>query len=437
MLDAVPRRSENARVGNTSQQLISLQAAWGHIRQATRPGPVEQVLVVAAHGRVLAEPVIATGDYPAFDKAMMDGYAVRAQSTAAAPCTLSVVGEARAGYASATQLGHGEAMRINTGAPLPPGSDAIVPVEATEADASGSVRILKSVSPGKCIAKRGSIRAPGQVILTPPTRIRSAQLAALATAGVTSIAAYRRPTVAVVVTGDELIPLGTAARPGQIVDSNGPMLAALARECGAALGRSAVARDDEGDLREKLADALAAAEGGVVVAVGGMSKGTRDLVPGVAEGLGVRWVFHGVDLRPGKPTAFGLGPAGQHVFGLPGNPVSCAVCFLLFVRMSIEGLSGSGRGAPPMMRVRLAESIEAGPDSRPSFLPAMISLEDDEPTARLAAWRGSSDPFGPGAANGYVYQTRGDRRVAAGDRALAIAMPGTLDDWITMMATKG
>lgn len=422
-------RSENARVENTVQSLISLQTAWEHISRATRPGPVERVSVAEAHGRVLAEPVLASGDYPAFDKAMMDGYAVRAASVASAPCTLAVVGEALAGYASDVRVGDGEAMRINTGAPLPPGADAVVPVEATSPAANGCVQVGRAVKAGKCISRRGSIRKASQKILAAPIRIRSAQLAALSTAGVTSIGAYRQPRVAIVVTGDELIPLGGSAKPGQIVDSNGPMLAALARECGATVVRSAVARDTEADLREKLADALAGAEGGLAVAVGGMSMGTRDLVPGVAEGLGVRWAFHGINLRPGKPTAYGIGPAGQHVLGLPGNPVSCAVCFLLFGRMVIEGLNGFGRSSPPMIRVRLSDAIEASGDSRPAFLPAMIGLQDGEPTARLAAWHGSSDPFGPGAANGYVHQPHGDRAINSGDWASAVPMPGLLDDW--------
>lgn len=415
-------------MGPSSEPLISLQNAWERIAREVRPGPIEQVPVSEAHERVLAEQVVATADYPAFDKSMMDGYAVRSESTAGAPCTLHMVGELPAGRFSHTALGAGDAMRINTGAPLPPGADAVVPVEETESTGNGGVRINRPAPAGRCVSRRGSIRRAGQVVLSAPARIRSAQLAGLATAGVAAMKAYRRPTVAIVVTGDELVAIGSTPAEGRIIDSNGPMLAAMARECGADVVRSSVARDDERDLASKLSDALGAVGGGVVVAVGGMSKGTRDLVPGVATKLGVRWVFHGVSVRPGKPAGFGIGPAGQIVFGLPGNPVSSAVCFLAFVRLALDRLSGFPRSEPTLLRARLAEPIPPGRDPRPAFLPAHVSLGAGEAVAQICQWSGSSDPFGPAAANAYVFQSDGMQPFDAGEWVGVLPMPGLSDD---------
>lgn len=429
LLDVDPRHSENAPVETTAEPLISLQSAWDHVASEVWPGPIEIVPVARVHGRVLAQSVLATADYPSFDKAMMDGYSVQAASTAGAPCVLRVVGELRAGRATEAKLNPGDAMRINTGAALPLGADAVIPVEETASGGNGSVRINRAATPGRCVSRRGSIRRVGQRVLSASARIRSAQLAALATAGVPTAAVYRMPSAAIVVTGDELVSLGSAPAEGQIIDSNGPMLAAMASECGAHVVSSSAACDEECDLREKLADAMRAAEGGVVLAVGGMSKGTRDLVPAVARELGVRWVFQGVNLRPGKPTGFGIGPQAQFIFGLPGNPVSSAVSFLLFVQLALERLVGFDRKSPAMFRARLSQQVAAGKDARPTFLPAAVTLDGGQSVVRPTIWRGSSDPFGPADANCYVYHVDATRALEAGQFVDVLPVPGLLDQW--------
>jgi len=229
----------------------------------------------------------------------------------------------------------------------------------------------------------------------------------------------RVPTVAIVVTGDELARPGTQPGPGPTVQTNDTTLSALTRECGAVPISLGITRDDPAALCSAFAKAL---KQPIVVAVGGMSKGTLDLVPAAFEQLGVKWLFHGVDLRPGKPTAYGLGPDGQHVFGLPGNPVSCLVCFHLFVRVAISGLSGFPPTRPAFRRVRLDGSIKPSRDPRPAFLPALLA-PDGESLVRPVDWHGSGDPFSIAAANAFVFQPRGNLAIESGSLIDVLPMP--------------
>ncbi len=400
--------------------LRSLEDAWRIIIEHVRSGPSERVPLADAHGRALAEPIHAAYDYPPFDKAMMDGYAIRAADSQSAPCELRLVGEAPAGSVPQHPLAPGQAIRINTGAPLPLGADAVIPVEETEPTRSAdSVRIRTTCKLGRCIAPRGSVSSAGRTILAPPLRLTSTQLSAAAAGGASHVNVVRVPTVSIVVTGDELARPGTQPGPGQIVESNDTTLSAFTRECGAVPISLGITRDDPAALRSAFAAAL---KQPIVVAVGGMSKGTLDLVPAAFEQLGVKWLFHGVDLRPGKPTAYGFGPDGQHVFGLPGNPVSCLVCYLLFVRIAISGLCGFPPARPSRLRTRLEGAIKSGKDPRPAFLPAFLST-NGEPLVRPVAWHGSGDPFSIAAANAFIFQPRGDLALESGSLVDVLPMP--------------
>lgn len=417
-------------MGVAATGLISLDEAWRRIAAAATPGATCWVSRAEAHGRVLAEPLAARLDHPPFDRAMMDGYAVRAADTRAAPCELRVVGESLAGHApmrsagggGAAHIGPGEAMIINTGAALPGGADAVVQVERTRAIGGGRVRIDAAVDTGRSVAPRGSIRASGQLLLAAPVRIGAAQLAAMASDGVAEVRVFAQPRIAAVITGDELAPIGGAMEATQIFDANGPALTALARECDAPLASIGYARDDAAELRRSLEHALSA---DMVIVSGGMSKGTRDLAPGVLETLGVRWEFHGVDMRPGRPTAFGRGPSGQLVFGLPGNPVSCLVCFLAFVAPAIRGRTGLP-ARPAWRSARLgAAGLPAHRDARPAFIPAVVEMNAaGDAIARPTEWRGSGDPFGAAAGNGFLFQPRGDAVLPAGSPVRVLALPG-------------
>ncbi|MFO0972259.1 MAG: molybdopterin molybdotransferase MoeA [Phycisphaerae bacterium] len=402
-----------------AQNLISLTEAWSRIAIAPDPRAVEQVPLEQAAGRVLAEPVRAAGNYPPFAKSVMDGYAVRAVDIASAPCTLRVVGAIAAGQAAGPALQPGTAVWINTGAPLPNGADTVVPVERTAAAEADAVQIGVALPVGKHVASAGSVVRAGVELLRAGVRLGPAQLGALAANGTARVAVFARPAVALVITGDELVAPGTRPAAGQIFDSNGPMLAALATACGAESRPLGRVGDTEAGLRERV---VAALRSPIAVLVGGMSKGTLDLVPAVCESLGVVWRYQGVDMRPGRPTAHGVGPAGQQVFGLPGNPVSCLVCFLAFVRRAIDGLSGLP--PTPLPRAPLAAPLPAAGDPRPACVPVRaIRTPAGGPGLEPVAWAGSGDPFAPARADGFAFQPRGDAAIAAGEWVEWMSVP--------------
>jgi len=388
----------DGRWGHDRHRLLALDEAWAVLAGAVRPLGMTRVALADAAGRVLARPVVAAEDHPAFDKAMMDGFAVRGADCAAAGATLRIVGLAAAGTAPRRALSAGEAMRINTGAPLPAGADAVVRVEDTDVDdAASSVHIKTAVKVQQHVARRGGNRHAGDIVLASPARLGAAQIAAVVTAGAEAVSVYEAVGAAIVVTGDELVPLGRPLAPGQIHESNGPMLAALLGQFGAAPEAIGIVPDNEARLTEAFKKAL---EQPVVVAVGGMSMGTLDLVPRVLEGLGVQWAFHGVRVRPGKPVAYGRGPDGQHVFGLPGNPVSAFVCAWLFVRMVVRGSQGFAVKPPPRLRATLLRELPAKRDGRPAFVPARIWTDAVcGLIAEPCSWHGSGDPFGLAMAN--------------------------------------
>lgn len=384
--------------GRDARALLTLDEAWEIIAREVRPAPAVAVPLADAAGRVLAQPVHAAADWPRFDKAMMDGFAVRAADCGQAGAVLSIVGLAPAGASIDRPLAAGEAMRINTGAPVPEGADAVVRIEDTVvADDNATVEIRVGVGEGKHIARKGADRRLGDLLLAAPMTLEAAQIAALATAGCDSVFAYPQVEVGIVVTGDEIVPVGDELKPGRIYDSNGPMLAALMQQFRAALKQVGIARDDAADLKARLAEAL---KSPVVLTVGGMSMGTLDLVPKTFEELGVEWKFHGVSMRPGKPVAYGRGPSGQHVFGLPGNPVSAFVCSWLFARMVVRGLVGHPATPPHRLRARLTRPIDPKRDPRPAFLPARFwNHSESGELVEPCAWGGSGDPFGLAMAN--------------------------------------
>ncbi|MBN2561264.1 MAG: molybdopterin molybdotransferase MoeA [Phycisphaerae bacterium] len=407
--------------GKDRHRLLSVEEAWDRIAAEVTPVGVTPVSLGEATGRVLAGPVAAVDDSPPFDKALMDGFAVRSADCATADVGLRVLGSVPAGEApSGLVVGPGEAMQINTGAPVPPGADAVVVVEETTPSSDvSSVRIHNAVRPGQNIAGRGSDCRAGDIVLTPPLRMEAPQMAAAASAGARSVDVYREVGAAIVVTGDELVPVGENKGQGQIFESNGGMLAALLRQFGAEPCQPTLARDTVGELRSRFAEAMTQP---VVIAVGGMSMGTLDLVPRVLAELGVRWLLHGVAIRPGRPVAYGRGPAGQHVFGLPGNPVSAFVCAWLFVRMVIAGLHGFVPQPPRRWRATLATALNASGDPRPAFLPARVWNDAQQGMmADPCKWRGSADPFTLAAANALLVWQKPTDTIEAG-RAVEVIL---------------
>jgi molybdopterin molybdotransferase len=313
--------------------LITIAEARERVLSATRPLPRETVSVLDAVDRVLAEPVLAGGDVPPFASSAMDGYAVQ---PGPAGRRLTVVGESRAGSPSERSLGEGEALRISTGAAVPPGGAGVIPQEEVEVH-DGSVVLRAEVSAGSHIRPAGEVMQAGRPVLEAGTRVGPTELGAAISAGAALLTVTRRPRVAVLSTGDELREPGETLRAGEIYNSNGPMLAALAARIGALSDGGGRLPDDLEATEAGLAQALGSAD--VVIISGGVSVGPHDHVKPALQRLGVEEVFWGVALQPGKPTWFGA-RAPALVFGLPGNPVSAAVTFSLFVAPALAALQG-------------------------------------------------------------------------------------------------
>ncbi len=304
----------------------------------------EPVGLADALGRVLAADVHGADPVPAFDSSAMDGYALRCADVSGAgphaPVALRVAGESRAGQPSTARLGGEEAIAISTGAVIPEGADAVVAVEQTRS-VDGRVEVLAAVVPGDHVRLAGEDIRAGQRVLARGTRLGAAELGVLASLGQAEVSCTRRPRVAVITTGDELVPPGSELTAGAIHDANAYSVPALARQLGAELESLATVPDDAQATRRAIEDALEHAD--VVVICGGVSVGAHDHVRPSLAALGVDERFWGVALRPGKPTWFGTRGATL-VFGLPGNPVSAMVTFTLFVAPAVNALSGASSG---------------------------------------------------------------------------------------------
>jgi molybdopterin molybdotransferase len=320
--------------------LLEVDEARRLILAAVEPLDDELVGLAAALGRALAENVTARESVPAFDNSAMDGFAVRAEdladASAASPVSLSVVDEARAGAPANAVLARGQAIAISTGAMLPAGADTVVRVEDT-APGAGRVEVLVASPPGRDVRRAGDDVRAGEEVLRRGTELGPAELGVLASLGRERVHCARRPRLSLLTSGDELIAPAAAPRAGAVRDSNALTISALARHAGAELVRTATVADDA----ERTVEALARAVEGVDVAVvcGGVSVGAHDHVrPGLRR-LGARQELWGLALKPGRPTWFGT--IGETlVFGLPGNPVSAMVTFVLLVRPALRALSG-------------------------------------------------------------------------------------------------
>lgn len=329
--------------------VLSIDDARTAVLEAVSPLQAEDVPVSDASGRVLAEDVLATADVPGFDNSAMDGFAALPGPS---DRVLDVIGESRAGTPFTGEVGPGEAIRISTGAAVPTTPETgVLQIELTAETASGGVRFNDELAAGRNIRRAGEDMLAGAVALPAGCLLGPAQIGVAISAGAASVRCARRPTVSIVNTGDELAPAGHALRRGQVHDSNGPTLAALARTGGAEVLSVAVAADSPAATRAAIEAALAA---DVVVLSGGVSVGPHDHVKPALEDLGVRELFWGLALKPGKPTWFGA-QGERLVFGLPGNPVSAYVTFVLFVRPALRALQGAD--PIPRFAAKLATAI--------------------------------------------------------------------------------
>lgn len=319
---------------------IGLEQAQAAVLAEAAPLPAVAVAPGEALGLHLAGNVVATEPLQGFDNSAMDGFAVRAADVAeagpGAAATLTVIGESRAGRPATVAVGPGEAVAISTGAMVPAGADAVVRIEDTAVLAAG-VAVGAAASPGQNVRRAGEDIGAGETVLRRGDRLGAAELAVLAALGQERVGIHRRPRVSIVVSGDELVAAGAPVATGAVRDSNSPMLAALVVEAGAELGALGHAGDS---LRATAAAIEPALEADVVIACGGISVGAHDHVKGAFEQLGVERRFWRVALKPGGPTWFGR-RGGTLAFGLPGNPVSAFVTFVLFAAPALAALAGA------------------------------------------------------------------------------------------------
>jgi molybdopterin molybdotransferase len=362
----------------------------------------EDVALDDSLGRRLAVEVRATEPWPSADRSAMDGYAVVAGAAGLpAGSELAVAGESLAGHPFAGAVAPGQAIRIMTGGVVPPGADAVVAVEDTSGFGGPTVGVRQAVRRGQNIRPRGSEVQAGQVLIAAGSRIRAAEIGALAVLGMVRVSVFRRPQVAILSTGDEVVDVERVPAEHQVRNSNAHALAAQVRECGGEPVSLGIARDDPAELRARIDERLARAD--VLLTIGGVSKGTHDLVHGTLAAAGVRAVFHGIELKPGKPTFFGLHDGAgrrRYVFGLPGNPASCFTVFDLLVQPLLARTSGAP--AREAWRARLAGARPRS-NSREQAIPGrLVAAADGGLLAQLEPPRPSGDPFSLLHGDGYA-----------------------------------
>ena len=412
--------------------MIELADALALVEVTAEPLPPRRQRLLEACGQRLAAPIVADVDSPPWNRAMMDGFAVCDAdfgATVEQMVELDVRVDLAAGDVTSLAIRPGSCARIMTGAPLPPGADAIVPIEravdgTAGAHAGSRVRLREETfRPGQHVGRRAAAFQAGSAVLPAGARLDAAAVGLAAEAGATHVLAIPRVRVAILSTGSELVPCEETPGYGQTRNSNGPMLAAGVTQLGAEPILLGIALDSPEPLRAAVAQGLAA---DVLLLSGGVSAGDRDLVPGILAACGVERVFHKVRLKPGKPIWFGIlrrpAAAPTLVFGLPGNPASSLVCFELFARPAIQILAARPRADWHLLRTRalLVASVKAAAD-RPVFLPCRLRPVGPQMEAEPLPWTGSSDLLGlasaaaiAGASPGLIVLPAGAGRVEAG-----------------------
>lgn len=342
--------------------MLTVEAALARILSEVPLQPAEEVPLDAAYGRLLAADLRSPVDVPPWDNSAMDGYAVRAADTADGEVELRLVEMIGAGRPGTRRVEPGTAVGITTGAPLPEGADAVVMVEDTDGAREGTVRIRGRATVGRHVRPRGDDVRKGDLVLPAGHPFDAASVGLVASLGLSRVPVRRRPVVAVLSTGDEVVPPGCPLGPGQIWSSNNASLVGLVREAGAVAVDHGIAPDDPAALRAALGACLRDAD--AVLTTGGVSVGAYDHVKEVMADLGVAMDFWKVRMKPGKPLAFGRVRRGGRevpVFGLPGNPVSCMVSFLQFVRPWLRTAMGDPRPFLPVVPARCGEDLRDGP----------------------------------------------------------------------------
>jgi molybdopterin molybdotransferase len=420
-----------------SAGVLSFEAAYATVLDYCRrlaPPQAEEIALLDGLGRVLAEPILADRDFPPFPRATRDGYAVRADDLHTVPANLRVIGQIQAGAAFAGRLVPGQTVEIMTGAAVPQGADAVVMVEYT-ARASGSdqVEIQRAVTAAENVVARGAEVGAGRPVLAPGSRLSAAQVALAAACGKARVKVYRKPRVAILATGDELVEISETPGPFQIRNSNSYSLAAQVESAGGEAMRLPVAPDEP----RKLAFLIhAGLEADMLLLSGGVSMGKFDLVEQALTKLGAEFFFTGALIQPGRPVVFGevkfsrrgngstrsraaRDPAGSHrdaipFFGLPGNPVSTMVCFDLFARPVLQTLGGAQAARLPSAHARLKKELKTK-TGLTRFLPAVLEGGLNDPQVAVVPWQGSGDVLASARANCYLVVPPDKEKISAGE----------------------
>lgn len=384
-------------------RLIEIAEALSLIRQHVwQPCESERVPLLELRGRILAEDVASDVDSPPHDKSLVDGFAVCSQDFVdQSAVTLEIIEDVHAGQIPVRAVQSGATIRIMTGAPLPVGADAVVMVEQTKLSDDGRFVTVHAVpQPNQNIMRRRTVMQANEIVLRQGSRLNAAAIGLLAEVGRSHVTVFRRPRVAVLPTGDELVPCHQAPGAGMIRNSNGPMLQSMLAAAGAVAVDLGIGKDTIDDLRSKIAAGL---QSDVLILSGGVSAGVKDLVPQVLAELDVQPVFHKVNIKPGKPLWFGFQErkdqggtetSNRHrtfVLGLPGNPVSSLVCFMVFVKPLLSLLQGVVESVDMRLEVGHLVADHSHEDDRPTFKPAVVDWNSTERTVEVLQWHGSSD----------------------------------------------
>ncbi len=405
--------------------MISADQALTIVLENVAPLGVERVTMPAAAGRVLAEEIRAPRDIPGFDNSAMDGYAVRAADVAHAgestPVRLTVVETLGAGTMPSRRVEPGQATRTMTGAPIAPGADAVVPVERTRAG-DASVEVLSPVEPRAFVRPRGEDLRAGELVLSPGKTITAADLGMLASLNRSMIDVRRRPRVAIVATGDELVDVDQVPAGAQVVNSSAYALAGAIVEAGGEPVILKIARDNPAEIRERFSEAM---RFDVVLSTGGVSVGQFDHVKVAMDELGMRTLFHGVAQKPGRSLKFAIadtnGAGSIPVFGLPGNPVSTMVCFYLYARPAILKMGGRSKLGLARVKVTCASDIRLA-NNLTEFVRVRLERRGGELYAAPTGSQGSGILSSLSRADALLIGPARDSLLKAGSAAVALAL---------------
>lgn len=397
------------------EKVAALIMRQGGIGRAAETVPLPQAL-----NRVMSQQIVADRDYPPFHRSTRDGFAVRSADCSAGAVKLTLIGEVRAGDSFTGEVGPGECVQIMTGAPVPRGADAVVMIEQTE-PGEEEVAFREKASAGQNIVAAGSEARKGEILLQAGTRLGYAEMAIGAQVGTAQISVTRRPRIAVLSTGDEVVNYDERPRPFQIRNSNNISISAQAMLAGAApiaLGNSP---DSPEDMRVRIERGL---KEDVLVISGGVSKGKYDLVESVLRDMGGELFFDAIAIRPGKPAVFGI-CKNKPVFGLPGNPVSTMVTFELLVAPALDLLSGTQPRTLPLLKAKLASAVKQKA-ALTHFIPAQVTWDSSGAVVKELDWQGSGDIVALSQANCFLVVPETRLEMAAGDLADVLPIRGAL-----------